>query len=96
MNLLSSLLGRTRSCRGRVLLALGALLASPALAQPVIQSVDLQPNPPQIGKAVTLTVEASGAASVTATIDFRPWAARLLRVTLSAQGKNNGVTTCNI
>lgn len=71
--------------RARALPAL--LIASVALgatAAPVIHSVDVQPTPLVVGEPFQITVDASGAATGIATVDFRPGSPHLARVVLAA------------
>lgn len=65
-------------------MALGWCLS--ASAAPSIQSLDVQPSPLQTGVGFTISVAATDVTQATATVDFRPWAASLLRVTLTLQG----------
>src|SRR5262245_25962950 len=64
--------------------ALGFAVA--ARAVPAIQSVDIQPTPLRVGEPFTISVAATDVTQGTATVDFRPWSARVLRVTLTLQG----------
>ena len=57
-----------------------------AWAVPAIQSLDVQPSPLQTGGGFTIAVAATDVTQATATVDFRPWATSVLRVTLSLQG----------
>lgn len=58
-----------------------------AWAAPAINSVAVTPNPLLTGQSAAIEVSASAdVTQATATIDFRPWSARLLRVTLTKQG----------
>lgn len=64
----------------------GGLLATPVSATPAIQSITTVPNPLTTGEPFTLSVTADEREQMTATVDFRPWAPRVLRVTLVRQG----------
>ncbi|MBL9136361.1 MAG: hypothetical protein JNK85_10860 [Verrucomicrobiales bacterium] len=54
-------------------------------ALPAIQNLVVQPTPLTVGNAVDISVNATDVAQATATVDFRPWSTRVLRVTLSLQ-----------
>src|SRR5688572_15455738 len=78
--------------RARALIALlpvFAVLCLPASvkAAPSIQSIDMQPSPLEVGKIFTIAVAASADVTQgTATVDFRPWSTRVVRVVLAKQG----------
>jgi len=75
--------------QGLALLAALALLTSPAqlFAAPAIQSLTVQPTTLLVGQPFTIFVTASADATQgTATVDFRPWATRVMRVVLAKQG----------
>ena len=56
-------------------------------AAPTITALAVQPATLEVGKPFTLAVTASADTTQgTATVDFRPWAARVMRVTLAKQG----------
>jgi Ca2+-binding RTX toxin-like protein len=56
---------------------------------PTIQSVDISPTPLLVGQSFTITVNGSSEISqATATVDFRPSIARLIRVTLGKSGQS--------
>jgi Ca2+-binding RTX toxin-like protein len=68
-------------------LLLSTCLALVAWSAPIIQSIDVSPNPLTPGQTFTITVTASPDATLGATtVDFRPGAPRLLRVPLVKQG----------
>ncbi|HEX5064749.1 MAG TPA: calcium-binding protein [Myxococcota bacterium] len=69
-------------------LALLALALSPsAWAAPSISAVEVLPSPLQVGNAFTIRATASADVTQgTATVDFRPWSASLLRLVLTLQG----------
>lgn len=57
-----------------------------AWAAPVINSLTVSPEPLRTGQNVTVQVSASAdVTQATASVDFRPWSTRVLRVTLSKQ-----------
>lgn len=67
----------------------GACIHQVVSAAPSIQSFDVQPDPLQVGQGFTITVAASpDVTQGTATVDFRPASATLLRVVLTKQGQN--------
>lgn len=65
-----------------ILCLCGGLKAS---ALPAIQNVTIVPVPLRVGESFTVSVSATDVAQATATVDFRPWSTRVLRVTLSPQ-----------
>lgn len=72
-----------------VLLSTCGFLLSPVRtwAAPTIQSVAVQPATLETGQNFTVTVEASADVTQgTVTVDFRPWATRVMRLVLSKQG----------
>jgi len=70
-------------------LALLALALAPSAggAVPAIGSVSIVPTPLVVGQSFTLSATASADVTQgTATVDFRPWSASLLRLVLTLQG----------
>lgn len=67
-------------------LAAGVLMGLGASAAPVIHSLAVNPTPLAVGQGFTIEAAATDVTQATATVDFRPWASRVLRVTLSLQG----------
>jgi Ca2+-binding RTX toxin-like protein len=90
------------SCRipGRLLGWILALSWSASVwAAPSIQSIDVQPSPLQTGGGFTINVAATDVTQATATVDFRPFATSILRVTLSLQAgqwRGVGVVPANL
>jgi Ca2+-binding RTX toxin-like protein len=71
------------------LVALTALALSPSagFAVPTIGSVSVVPTPLVVGPSFTISAAASADVTQgTATVDFRPWSASLLRLVLTLQG----------
>jgi len=68
-------------------LAIALWLGIETEAAPIINSVAVAPSPLVIGESFAVNVSASAdVTQATATVDFRPWSTRLLRVSLSKQG----------
>jgi Ca2+-binding RTX toxin-like protein len=68
-------------------LAIALSLGIQTWAAPVINSVAVVPTPLNVGQSFTINVSASAdVTQAAATVDFRPWSARVLRVSLSKQG----------
>ncbi|MCC7373556.1 MAG: hypothetical protein IT581_02795 [Verrucomicrobiales bacterium] len=79
--------------------AAGPGLAVSASALPAVQNVAIDPTPLRVGEPVTLAVSATDVAQATATVDFRPWSTRVLRIPLSLQGgqwKGTGVVPADL
>jgi len=69
------------------LVVLALIPGGGAWGAPTISSVAVVPTPLAVGGGFTINVSASADATQgTATVDFRPWSTRLLRVVLTLQG----------
>ncbi len=78
-----------RNLRVAASLAVGLGLGNAVWGAPSIQSIQVTPNPLNIGQNFSITVATSpDVVQGTATVDFRPAAAVLLRVPLALQGTN--------
>src|SRR5262245_35968715 len=86
MNLMKSISNYIQLLRPGLYLAL-ILCPSALWSAPSIQSIDLSPNSLVFGQSFTVSVTASqDVTQGIATLDFRPVAPRLLRITLAKQG----------
>ena len=81
-----------RNVRLAMCLALGLCLGATAWSKPMIQSVDVSPNPLLAGQAFTISVTASpDTVQGLASVDFRPGQSDPVDFTLTNQGQ---VFTC--
>jgi hypothetical protein len=88
-----------RALKSWAFVVAGLVLSVSASALPAIQSVSLDPTPLRVGEPFTLAVTATDVVQGTATVDFRPWSTRVLRVTLSLQAgqwKGTGVVPADL